>query len=65
MLVPGAIVRLEIERQGQKFQTWARVVSAAPEEGMGLAFFHTDPEQRKTLKRWMDEFEQPESSKPS
>jgi hypothetical protein len=61
----GEIVQLKIERDGQKFQTWARVASAAPDEGMGLAFFDTDPEQRKTLKLWMEEFERSEPKKPS
>jgi PilZ domain len=65
LLPLGEIVQLKIEREGQRFQTWARVASAVPDEGMGLAFFDTDPEQRKTLKRWMDEFENSQNSKPS
>ena len=56
-LTAGSIVRLQIEQKGKVFQTWARVASVLPEEGMGLSFFDTDPAQKEILKRWMEEFE--------
>jgi hypothetical protein len=57
VLAAGTIVRLQIEWKGQTFQTWARVASVRAEGGIGLAFFDTDPEQRDTLKKWIEEFE--------
>jgi hypothetical protein len=54
-LATGTIVQLRIERKGITFETWARVASALPEDGMGLAFFDTAPTQRDLLKKWMEE----------
>jgi hypothetical protein len=54
-LATGTIVQLRIEQKGNTFETWARVASALPEEGMGLAFFDTAQKQRDLLKKWMEE----------
>ena len=51
----GTIVQLRIQQQGITFETWARVASTLPEEGMGLAFFDMAPPQRELLKKWMQE----------
>jgi hypothetical protein len=50
----GTIVQLRIEQEGRAFETWARVASATPQEGMGLAFFDTAQSQRDLLKTWMN-----------
>jgi hypothetical protein len=49
----GTVVQLRIEQDGRAFETWARVVSAVEQEGMGLAFFDTAQAQRDLLKTWM------------
>jgi hypothetical protein len=49
----GTIVQLRLQQKGIVFQTRARVADALPAEGMGLAFFDTEPSQRDILKRWM------------
>jgi PilZ domain-containing protein len=54
-LAAGTIVQLRIEQKGNTFETWARVASALPEEGMGLAFFDTAQTQRDLLRKWMQE----------
>jgi hypothetical protein len=53
-LSTGTIVQLRIEQEGTTFETWARVASALPDEGMGLAFFDTAQSQRDLLKKWIE-----------
>jgi hypothetical protein len=54
-LAAGTIVQLRIELNGRIFESWARVTTAVPEEGMGLAFFDTAQLQRDLLAKWMAE----------
>ncbi len=56
-LAPGTIVQIRIERDGKAFQSWARVASAFPQEGMGLAFFDTEPSQKDLLRSWIEKAE--------
>jgi hypothetical protein len=54
-LAAGTIVQLKIELNGRIFETWARVASAVPEDGMGLVFFDTAQPQRDLLRKWIDD----------
>ncbi len=52
-LAAGTIVKLRIQREGNTFETWARVADAVPQEGMGLAFFDTAQADKDLLKSWI------------
>jgi hypothetical protein len=58
-VTPGTVVRLQIERDGKTFETWAQVAHVRPDEGMGLAFFDTAQTQRILLKHWIAELARP------
>jgi hypothetical protein len=51
----ATLLKLRIEWRGARFQTWARVAHSIPGDGMGLAFFDTDPSTMELLKKWTDE----------
>jgi hypothetical protein len=57
-VAPGTVVRLKIERDGERFETWAQVAHVKPEDGMGLAFFDTPQPQKDCLLRWIAELAQ-------
>jgi hypothetical protein len=52
-LRPGAVLRLTIESNGTRFESWARVAHVVPGAGMGLAFLRTDDSQNKILDQWL------------
>lgn len=49
------IIRVQIQRQEEKLDLWARVANIAEEQGMGLAFLRTEPQQEGVLARWLHE----------
>lgn len=51
----ATLLKLSIEWNGARFQTWARVAHAIAGDGMGLAFFDTDPREIELLNKWTDE----------
>lgn len=57
-VMPGAVVRLRIERDETTFDTWAQVAHVKPEEGMGMAFFDTARTQMDVLREWIAELAQ-------
>jgi hypothetical protein len=57
-LEAGTILQLRIERNGVSFDTWARVIHDIRGDGMGLAFFDTEPAHMELLKQWIEELAQ-------
>lgn len=57
----GALLRIEIRKQGARFLTDARVAYAFKSEGMGLSFLNVPAGQLPTLENWLSilEREQP------
>lgn len=51
----GATVAITITRGSHSFQSRATVVYHNPQEGMGVTFFDTDPEQLSVLGGWLNE----------
>lgn len=49
------IIRLQIEKQQEKLEIWARVANTSEAHGMGLAFLRTEPQQEGVLARWLSE----------
>lgn len=51
-----AVVRLQIQKDGATFETWARATRNEPgsETGVVLVFMDTPPEQTKVLAGWLD-----------
>lgn len=51
-----AVVRLQIQKDGATFETWARATRNEPgsETGVVLVFMDTPPEQAKVLSGWLD-----------
>jgi hypothetical protein len=47
------IIRVQIQRQQEKLDLWARVANIAAAQGMGLAFLRTEPQQEGVLARWL------------
>lgn len=47
------IIRVQILRQQEKLDLWARVANIAEQKGMGLAFLRTEPQQEGVLARWL------------
>lgn len=52
-LEKNTVLQLRIVRDGQSFQTWARVAYAQPNLGMGVAFFDTLEEHRRIIADWL------------
>ena len=52
-LEKNTVLQLRIVRDGQEFQTWARVAYAQPNLGMGVAFFDTLEEHRRIIEDWL------------
>jgi hypothetical protein len=52
-LEKNTVLQLRIERDGQSFQTWARVAYVQPNLGMGVAFFDTLEEHRRIIADWL------------
>lgn len=49
------IIRLVIERDGARFETWAVVAYSQPEQGMGVAFLSPPADQKNVIDAWMAE----------
>jgi hypothetical protein len=54
-LEKNTVLQLRILRDGQEFQTWARVAYTQPNLGMGVAFFDTLEEHRRIISDWLVE----------
>ncbi len=52
-LEKNTVLQLRIVRDGQSFQTWARVAYVQPNLGMGVAFFDTLEEHRRIIADWL------------
>jgi hypothetical protein len=52
-LEKNTVLQLRILRDGQSFQTWARVAYVQPNLGMGVAFFDTLEEHRRIIADWL------------
>jgi hypothetical protein len=52
-LEKNTVLQLRILRDGQTFQTWARVAYVQPNLGMGVAFFDTLEEHRRIIADWL------------
>src|SRR5208282_4492031 len=50
-LEPDTVIRLQMQREQEKLELWARVANIAAAQGMGLAFLRTEPEQEGVLAR--------------
>jgi hypothetical protein len=49
------IIRLQIQKQHEKLDLWARVANISEQQGMGLAFLRTEPQQEGILARWIND----------
>lgn len=48
-------VGIEIAHEGEKMLAVGRVVYAEPDIGMGVAFIRVEPEDQRTLERWIEQ----------
>ena len=49
------IIRVQIQKEQEKLDLWARVSNIAESKGMGLAFLRTEPQQEGVLARWFND----------
>ena len=54
-LPKDTVIQLSIHRETGAFETWGRVAYVHEGIGMGIQFFDTAPEQKETLKQWIEE----------
>ena len=50
---PNTIVRIQLQRQLETLDLWARVVRFADQRGLGLTFLRARPEDESVLLRWI------------
>lgn len=50
---PNTILRIQIQKDSESLDLWARVVRFADHRGLGLSFLRTRPEDEGMLLRWI------------
>jgi PilZ domain len=53
----STVIQVRILKDRVAFKTWGRVVHTQDGVGMGIAFFRPEPNQDKTLQRWIADLE--------
>lgn len=54
-LPKNTVIQISIQRESGNFDSWGRVAYLQPGIGMGIAFFETPADQRRTIEAWIEE----------